>query len=134
MSGNRGSGAQGYGTGAAAALVVAQVVHGFTPAETESEGYTGAVVGLVLLVSALAALFGYLQRKAWAPAVLGWTGAAVAVGFVAYHATPVRSPVTNPYVGEPVGAPAWISVAVAVAVGAWAAYEGLVRTPVTADG
>lgn len=115
------------GTIAAAALVVTQVVHGFTPAETESEGYTGLIVGLLLLVSSLAALFGYIQERPWAPAILGWTGAAVAIGFVAYHATPFKSPFTNPYIGEPVGAPAWISVAVAVAAGAWAAYEGLLR-------
>lgn len=118
---------QGNGTLAAAALVIAQVVHGFTPAETESEGYTGAIVGLILLITALAALFGHLQRRSWAPMVLGWTGAVVAVGFVAYHATPFRSPFTNPYVGEPVRAAAWISAAVAVAVGAWAAYEGLAK-------
>jgi hypothetical protein len=34
--------------------------------------------------------------------------------------------VTNPYFGEPVGAPAWISVALCIAAGAWAVYEGLV--------
>lgn len=120
-------------TMAAAALVVTQVVHAFTPAETESEGYTGLVVGLVLLVLSLAALYGSLQGRSWATPVLGWTGAAVAVGFVAYHASPFRSPFTNPYVGEPVGAPAWISVALAVAAGAWAADEGLRRRPVSAQ-
>jgi hypothetical protein len=108
---------------AAVALVVTQVVHGFVPADTESEGYVGAVVGLVLLVASLAAVYGLRLGRRWAPRLAGWTGLAVAVGFVAYHATPVRSPVTNPYVGEPVGAPAWISVALAVAAGGWTAVS-----------
>ena len=39
-------------------------------------------------------------------------------------ATPVRSAVTNPYLGEPVGVPAWIGVAIAVGSGARAWWEG----------
>jgi hypothetical protein len=61
--------------------------------------------------------------------VTGWTGVTVAVGFVLYHAVPFKSPMTNPYLGEPVGAAAWISVALAVAAGAWAAYEAFARQP-----
>lgn len=106
-------------------LLVTQVIHGFTPADTESEGYTGLVVGLLLLLATMAAIYGARTEKAWAEPVAGWTGLTVAVGFVLYHATPVKSPVTNPYVGEGVGALAWISVAVAVAAGAWAAYVAL---------
>jgi hypothetical protein len=109
---------------AAWALVAAQVVHGFIPAETESEGYAGALGGLILLVASLTAVYGLRTSKPWAATVLMVTGAAVAVGFVAYHATPVRSAVTNPYLGEPVGVPAWIGVAVAVGAGAWAFVEG----------
>ena len=109
------------------ALVIFQVVHGFTPAETEAEGYVGLVGGLVLLVASLTAVFGLRTAKQWAPALTGWTGLVVAVGFVLYHAVPFHSAVTNPYIGEPVGAPAWISVALAVAAGAWAAAEGLGR-------
>lgn len=105
-------------------LVATQVVHGFIPAETEAEGYAGAVGGLVLLVASLTAVYGLRTATPWAPTLLAVTGAAVAVGFVAYHATPVRSPLTNPYLGEPVGVPAWIGVAVAVASGAWAFVEG----------
>jgi hypothetical protein len=105
-------------------LVATQVVHGFIPAETESEGYAGAIGGLILLVASLAAVYGLRTSKSWAPTVLMVTGAAVAVGFVAYHATPVRSAVTNPYLGEPVGVPAWIGVAVAVGSGTWAWWEG----------
>ncbi len=44
-------------------------------------------------------------------------------------AVPFRSAVTNPYFGEPVGPPAWISVALAVAAGAWAAFDCLSKQP-----
>jgi hypothetical protein len=107
------------------ALVIFQVVHGFTPAETDAEGYMGLVGGLVLLVAAMAAVLGVRTGRSWARPLTGWTGSTVAVGFVLYHAVPFHSPVTNPYIGESVGAPAWISVALAVAAGAWAAFEGL---------
>ena len=117
------------------ALVITQVVHGFTPAETEAEGYVGLVGGLILLVASLTAVFGLRTGKPWARSLTGWTGLIVAVGFVLYHAVPFHSAVTNPYLGEPVGPPAWISVAFAVAAGAWAAFEGLGNqsTRVTAD-
>lgn len=116
---------------AAWALLLTQLIHGFTPADTESEGYVGAVVGGALLVAAAVSIFALRAGRPWAARLTGTTGLLVAVGFVAYHATPVRSPITNPYVGEPVGAPAWISVAAAVAAGAWAAYDGLVRDRAT---
>ena len=119
---------------AAWALLVTQVVHGFTPAETEAEGYVGLVGGLVLLVATMAAIVGLRSGRSWARPLAGGTGLAVAVGFVLYHAVPFHSPLTNPYLGEPVGAPAWISVGLAVAAGAWAASEGLPmrRTPAAA--
>ena len=106
-------------------LLVTQVVHGFVPADTEAEGYVGLVGGLVLLIATMAAIFGLRTRRTWAPPLAGWTGLVIAVGFVAYHAVPVASPVTNPYLGEPVGVSAWISVAAAIAAGAWAAYVAL---------
>lgn len=106
---------------AAWALFATQLVHGFTPADTSSEGYVGAVVGGLLLVAAAVGIFALRLGSSWAPRLVGLTGCAVAAGFVAYHATPVHSPVTNPYIGEPVGGPAWVSVALAVAAGAWAA-------------
>jgi hypothetical protein len=111
------------------ALVLFQVVHGFTPADTDSEGYVGLVGGLLLLVAALTAVYGIRTGRRWARALTGWAGLTVAVGFVLYHALPFKSPVTNPYLGEPVGAPARISVALAVAAGAWAAYEAFAREP-----
>ena len=112
---------------AAIALVVVQVVHGFIPAETEAEGYVGAVGGLILLVASLAAVFGAFTGRAWATPLTGWTGLVVAVGFTLYHAVPVHGPLTNPYFGEPVGVPAWIGVAAAVVVGIYAAAVGLPR-------
>jgi drug/metabolite transporter (DMT)-like permease len=108
------------------ALLALQVVHGFTPADTEAEGYVGLVGGLALLLATMVAIAGIRRGRAWAPSLTGITGAVVAVGFVLYHALPFKSPVTNPYFGEPVGAPAWISVALCIAAGAWAVYEGLV--------
>lgn len=108
------------------ALLVLQVVHGFTPAETEAEGYVGAVGGLALLLATMVAIIGLRRGRPWAGTLTGWTGAVVAVGFVLYHALPFSTSVTNPYLGEPVGAPAWISVGLCIAAGAWAAYEGLV--------
>ena len=113
---------------AAWALLVLQVVHGLTPADTEAEGYVGAVGGLLLLVATMAAIYGIRSGRPWAPALTGWTGAVVAAGFVLYHALPFHSAVTNPYLGEPVGAPAWISVAACVAAGAWAASEARATT------
>ncbi len=111
----------------AVALTVSQVVHAAVPVDEnkpESESWLGLVVGLVLLALSVAAVIGLVQRRPYGRPLAAWTGLAVAVGFVAYHAVPWTSAVTNPYLGEPVGAPAWLSVAAAVAAGLWCAYEG----------
>ena len=111
----------------AVALVAFQVVHGATPvdeAHVESEGPLGLIVGGLLLALAVAALVGIVQRRDYGRPLAAWTGAAVALGFVAYHASPWANWFTNPYLGKPVGAPAWISVALAIGAGAWCAYEG----------
>jgi hypothetical protein len=105
-------------------LAVAQIVHAATPADTSSEGYVGLVAGLGLLVASIVAAVGAWRSAPWAPGLALVTGALVAGGFVVYHAVPVHSPVTNPYPGESVGPPAWVSVALAVAAGVWAAVEG----------
>jgi hypothetical protein len=113
--------------GPAALLLVAQVVHGAVPVDedkVESESVLGLYVGLLFLVLTVAAVVGLVQRRPYGRPLAAWTGLAVAVGFVAYHAVPWSSAVTNPYLGEPVGVPAWLSVIVAVAAGAWCAYEG----------
>ena len=114
----------------AVAWLVTQVVHGAVPVDEdkpESESVLGLYVGLLFLILTLAALYGLVERKPWGRPLAAGTGLAVAVGFVAYHAVPWSSPVSNPYLGEPVGAPAWLSVAAAVAAGLWCAYEGRIE-------
>jgi len=111
----------------AVALTVSQVVHAAVPVDenkAESESLVGPVVGLVLLGLSVAAVVGLVQRRPYGRPLAAWTGLVVAVGFVAYHAVPWTSVATNPYLGEPVGAPAWLSVAATVAAGLWCAYEG----------
>lgn len=111
---------------AAATLLVTQVVHGAVPVDenkTESESVLGFYIGILLLLLTIAALVGLARRQPYGRTLTAWTGAAVAIGFVSYHAVPWSGPLTNPYLGEPVGAPAWLSVLAAVAAGAWCAYE-----------
>lgn len=111
----------------AVALVVTQVIHGATPVDEnhpESESWVGLVGGLLLLALSVAAVVGLVQRRPYGGPLAARTGLVVAVGFIAYHAVPWHSALTNPYLGEPVGAPAWISVALAVGAGAWCAVEG----------
>ena len=122
----------------AVALVVTQIVHGATPVDEnhpENEGYTGLVVGGILLLLAIAAVIGIVQRRPYGRPLAAWTGFAVAAGFVGYHAVPWTSIISNPYLGQPVGAPAWISVALAVGAGVWCAYEGreVLRRAITRD-
>jgi hypothetical protein len=80
------------------------------------------VLGAIALVSSIAALVGIRKGRAWAPPLLGITGASVAVGFLLYHALPIHSALTNPYVGERgIGALQWAPVIGAIAIGLWAA-------------
>lgn len=113
--------------GPAVLLLVTQVVHGAVPVDeskVESESAVGFYVGLLLLALTAAAIVGIVQRWPYGRTLAAWTGAAVAAGFVAYHAVPWTSVVTNPYLGQPVGAPAWLSVLAAVGAGVWCAVEG----------
>lgn len=99
------------------ALLVTQLVHGFTPADTSSEGWFGAAVGAILLVGTAVATVGLRARSTSAP---DWPGSPVRWWHWASSPTtprPLHSPVANPYVDEPIGTPAWISVALAVAAG-----------------
>ena len=110
----------------AVALLVTQVVHGAVPVEEENPdgSVLGLYVGLLLLVLTVAAVVGLVQRRPYGRPLGAWTGLAVAAGFVAYHAVPWTSPLTNPYLGQPVGVPAWLSVVAAVGAGAWCAWSG----------
>ena len=107
--------------GAAWVLLATQVVHGFIPSETHTHSVVGPVVGLVFLIATIVAIVGLARGRSFATRLLRMTGAAIAVGFVLYHVLPWKTPMTRPYIGEPVGVPAWIGVAVAVAAGIYAA-------------
>jgi hypothetical protein len=116
---------------AAVALIAIQVIHAAIPAETSSEGYFGLILGAIALASSIAALVGLRGGKSWATPLLGLTGASIAVGFLLYHALPIKSAFTNPYVDEPeIGAVQWLPVIAAIAIGVWAAWESYrARTP-----
>ena len=123
-----------HATAAAWALTVAQVVHGIVPAKTSEHSAVGPIAGLVLLIASTTAIIAIGRGWERAHVVLGATGIAVSIGFVLYHALPWHSPFTRPYFGEPVGVPAWSTVAVAIATGLWAAVVGFGHRPVRADG
>ena len=126
----------------AAALVATQVIHVLAPVDEdkpESESWLGLPVGGILLLLSTIALVGIVQHRSYGRPIAAWSGLAVALGFIAYHAVPWSSVISNPYLGEPVGPAAWISVILAVGAGFWTAYEGraeirstLARTPATA--
>jgi hypothetical protein len=67
---------------------------------------------------------GIAQHKGYGRPIAAWSGLAVALGFIAYHAVPWSSVISNPYLGEPVGPAAWASVILAIGAGFWTAYEG----------
>src|SRR3546814_14184174 len=98
------------------------MVHGVVPVDedkVESESLVGLVVGAGLLALTVAALVGILQRRPYGEPLAAWPGLVLAVVFIAYHAVPWTSAVTHPYLGEPVGPPAWLSVGSSVAAGPW---------------
>jgi hypothetical protein len=111
---------------AAIALIAVQVIHGLIPAETSAEGSLGYYAGLVLLAASAASVAGLLARREWGRKLLGVVGVLVSVGFLLYHVTPISSPVTNPYIGEPdIGFAQWAPVIAAIAIGAWAAFASV---------
>lgn len=63
---------------ATSVLVVAQVVHGAVPAETDSDTVVGAYVGLLLLGASAVAVVGVAQRRRWGSELAMMAGAAVA--------------------------------------------------------
>lgn len=116
-------------------MTLTQLVHGFIPSGVEDEdagGSTGLLVGLLFLVLSVAVVYGASLRRAWAPRLAVVTGTAVAVGFVLYHAIPVKSPFSNPYPGEGATPAAYLGVAIAVGAAAWCAWEGRRRLPAPA--
>jgi hypothetical protein len=82
------------------------------------------VFGVGFLVAGVVAFFGARSGKQWTFALLRWTGLSVAVGFVVYHAVPVKTPLNYPYWGDSATANAGqlAPVIAAVAIGAWCAW------------
>ncbi len=115
----------------AALLALAQVWHAVTPAENLDPsthqpiegGYVGLVGGLLLLIGCIVASIAARQGKEWSRKLSLVCGVGVAGGFVLYHTTTLRSPVTNPYLGvDGIGFTQWAPVFACIAVGAWLVY------------
>ena len=115
----------------AALLALAQVWHAATPANNVDPttqkaiegGYVGLVGGLLLLIGCIVASLGARREKEWARPLAFVCGVGVALGFVLYHATTLRSPVTNPYFGvDGIGPVQLAPVFACVAIGAWLAW------------
>jgi hypothetical protein len=108
--------------------VAVQVIHAFVPAQTAAEGDLGSILGILALAASIAALVGVIQGREWGRRLLGLTGGAVAIGFLLYHALPIRSSLTNPYFGEPeVGLAQWAPVIGAIVIGAWCVVAARAR-------
>ena len=115
----------------AALLAAAQVWHAVTPAETvdpstkqEIEGgLVGLPVGLLLLLGCIVASIAARRDKEWARPLALVCGLGVSLGFVLYHATTLRSPVTNPYFGvDGIGVVQLLPVFACIVIGAWLAW------------
>jgi hypothetical protein len=115
----------------AALLAAAQVWHAVTPANTldpssqkEIEGgLVGLPIGLLLLLGCIVASIAARQGKEWARPLSFVCGVGVALGFVLYHATTLRSPVTNPYFGvDGIGIAQLLPVFACIIIGAWLAF------------
>jgi hypothetical protein len=111
-------------------LALAQVWHAVTPANNVDPtthqaiegGYIGLFGGLLLLIGCIVASIAARQNKEWARRLALVCGIGVAGGFVLYHTTTLRSPVTNPYLGvDGIGIVQWMPVIACIALGAWLA-------------
>jgi hypothetical protein len=112
-------------------LAAAQVWHAVTPAENVDPttqlpiegGVIGLPVGLLFLLGSIVASIAARREKEWARPLALACGLGVSVGFVLYHATTLRSPVTNPYFGvDGIGIVQLLPVFACIAIGAWLAY------------
>ena|SRR5438477_6407298 len=114
----------------ALALVLVQVVHGAIPGPGENGGSVlGPLVGLALLASSTGVMVGLARHRSWARPLLGATGAAVAVGFLAYHAIPLKTPLNYPYwgTGPRANAGQWLPVIASILIGAWSWHRSRAR-------
>lgn len=114
----------------AALLAAAQVWHAVTPANSTEPstgkevegGIIGLPVGLLLLLGCIVASIAARNGKEWSRQLSLVCGVGVAGGFLLYHATTLRSPVTNPYFGvEGIGAVQLLPVFACMVIGAWLA-------------
>ena len=112
-------------------LAAAQVWHALTPADNVDPtthkaiegGYVGLVGGLLLLFGCIVVSIAARRGKEWARPLGFVCGVGVALGFLLYHATTLRSPVTNPYLGvDGIGAVQLAPIIACMAIGAWLAY------------
>lgn len=115
----------------AALLAAGQVWHAVTPANnTEPStglevegGVVGLPVGLLLLLGCIVASIAARNGKEWSRKLSFGCGVGVAGGFLLYHATTLRSPLTNPYFGvEGIGIVQLLPVFACIVIGAWLAY------------
>jgi hypothetical protein len=115
----------------AALLAAAQVWHAVTPANNLDPtsqkpvegGVIGLPIGLLLLLGCIVASIAARQGKEWARPLSLVCGVGVALGFVLYHATTLRSPVTNPYFGvDGIGIVQLLPVFACIVIGAWLAW------------
>jgi hypothetical protein len=114
----------------AALLAAAQVWHAVTPANTTDSagkeiegGLIGLPIGLLLLLGCIVASIAARGGKEWARPLSLVCGVGVALGFVLYHATTLRSPVTNPYFGvDGIGIVQLLPVFACIIIGAWLAW------------
>jgi hypothetical protein len=115
----------------AALLAAAQVWHAVTPANNVEPGTNqpveggliGLPIGLLLLLGCIVASIAARNGKEWARPLSLVCGVGVALGFVLYHATTLRSPVTNPYFGvEGIGIVQLLPVFACIVIGAWLAW------------
>lgn len=117
-------------TAAAGALVAVQLLHGAIPGpDNESASLLGTVVGAALLTASIIGVWAAVTNRHWARVVIGYIGAAVAGGFVLYHAIPVKTPLSYPYWGVAHSArlSQWLPVLAAIAVGTWCCALALPR-------
>jgi type IV secretory pathway VirB2 component (pilin) len=124
----------------AALLALAQVWHAVTPANNVDPttqqpiegGYVGLVGGLLLLIGCIVASLAARRGKEWSRPLSLVCGVGVAGGFLLYHATTLRSPVTNPYFGvDGIGPVQLAPVIACMAIGAWLAWTAW---PLKAEG
>lgn len=114
---------------AVAALALAQVVHFVAPGESAAASGFGVAIGFGGLGLSVVAVGGVWSGRRWGATAALAAGVVVPLGYLVFHAIPVKSGVIAPYFGPGSATAAqWISVLLSVAAGLWCAIEAR-RTP-----